>query len=258
MKLTRRAKVGNVYLDEVHPAIVITGMDPGTSTESYTTQDRMLGWGRRITSSRWQPLEATVSFAIDIPKKKLAARREVFDAAVAWAQGGTWLTFNSQPARRLSFDKVDMPAAGDLFDWTNEYTFTFHAETVPFWQNQAAVTVVKNSIRKGSITIDVGGTAPSVLDLTFENISGQTIANVIINVGNNPAAALTGVNMAASETLSFKHNRQDILSITSGSRNVYGLLTGADDLYTNPGKVTVAIDASRTGKLTVTNYARWL
>lgn len=259
MILSRRVLFHSELLDEIDDSIVIRKTDFGVPNESVQTAERMGGWGSRVTGQHWNQLEATVAFAIDIPKTEMGRRREVFDKVVAWANQKGWLMFSRVSDRRMYVDKVVIPSGGDMRDWTDEYTIIFRAYSVPFWESSTPTTTPAKDLTSGSVTIDVDGTAPGVLDVSFRNISGKTITNFEVSAGGN-TLTLNGVNILAGETLNITHPTESggLLKIYSGSRNVYSLRTGSDDLVVKPGKVTVTVSATRTGRLTVTNRARWL
>lgn len=256
MILSRRASLGGVQLDELHEAIVIRSTDPGVPSEDVSNTARMGGYGQRQTGQHWNALEASVTFAIDVYKRQLALRDEIFDLVMAWAKAKQWLEFSHMPGKRLYVDKVILPGRGDLWEWTKGYTVGFRANSVPFWQQSEPNTLVKKSISNGSVTMDIGGTAPSVLDVKFRNISGKTIPNFAVKAGKN-RIELKGVNLGGTETLTISHSAEGWMKITAGSRNVYDIYTGADDLYVEPGKVTVTVEAVRAGELTLTSYGRF-
>lgn len=257
MILSRRVSLGGVQLDEIHEGVVIRSVDPGVPHESADAVDRFGGWGQRMAGQHWESLDASVTFAINVKKTDMALRREIFDEVVAWALRKGWLRTNQMPDRRLYIDKVTVPGGGDMRNWLSEYTIGLRAYNVPFWETETAETVTRANITSGTVQIEIGGTAPGVLDLEFRNISGQTISNFSVKAGNR-TMKLQGVNITASETLKFSHGTDGILRITSGSRNVYSLLSGADDLYVEPGTATVTVEATRAGALTLSNHARWL
>ena len=94
MILSRRAALGGSQLDQVDSSVVIRGMDPGTTKKTVNTVSQMGGSGQRETGSHWETVEASVTYAIDIPKTNLADRREVFDSVNEWALAKGWLTMN--------------------------------------------------------------------------------------------------------------------------------------------------------------------
>lgn len=257
MILNKRAALGGAQLDEVDPYIVIRGIDPGTPSENLTSVERMGGAGSRVTGDHFGVLEIKVTFGIDIPKTFPAERRRVYDAAVAWARQKGWLTVSPMPDKRAWVDKVLFENPGDFRDWTKDYTFTFRCHGVPFWQDETQSQAVKNSITNGSVQIDVPGTAQTVLNVLFKNISGQKVANFAVTANGN-RIALTGVDLAANEELRIDHRTDGLLRIRKGNTSVYQLYTGADDLYVDPGTVTVTVEASRAGKLTVWTYGRYV
>ena len=257
MILSKRAALGGVQLDEVDEAIVIREIDPGTPAENLTSVDRMGGAGSRVTGDHFSVLECKVTFAINIWRDFPEERRRVYDAAVAWARRKGWLTMSQVPDRRAYVDKVLFESPGDMRDWTKEYTFTFRCHGVPFWQDETPAQSMAGSITSGSIQIEVPGTAPTVLEATFRNISGQKIANFAIGAAGN-TITLTGVDLAANQVLTIDHDTGGLLRIRKGNTSVYSLYTGADDLYVEPGTVSVSVTASRAGELTVRAYGRYV
>ena len=198
-----------------------------------------------------------MSYAIDSQKTRLAERREVFDAVNAWALKKGWLRTNERPDRRMYVDKTVVPGSMDLWDWTDEYTITFRAYNVPFWQDAAATTVKSKTLASGSVTAEIGGNVKGVIDVSFQNKSGKTIDNFWVQANGN-RITLSGLGLGGSATLTISHGTDGLLRITAGSTNVYAKYTGADDLYVNPGSTAVTFAADRAGILTVTNYGRWV
>lgn len=262
MILSRRVSLGGKQLDEIDEMIVIRKVDPGVAHEAVQAVNRMGGFGQRMTSQHWETLEVNVTFAIDISKRDLERRREVFDAVMAWAKTKGWLRTTEQPGKRMRVDKVVLPAAGDLWEWTKEYTITFRAYGVPFWQEINPATLEVNSISNGTRSFEVGGIERTVADVTAKNISGQTITDFTITVGDN-TMTFKGLNLTGAETLRIYHGTDGILKIraetASASRNVFSLRTpeSADDLYVEPGTVSVKVESKRAVQLTVTAAGRW-
>ena len=257
MILSRRVALGGIQLDELDERIVIRSVDPGIPHESMSAVNRMGGWGQRMTSQHWETLDVNVGFALDIPKAEMAERRQVLDRIAEWALKCGWMTAGHMPGRRVWIEKAILPSPGDLWEWLSEYTITFRAYGVPFWQDEEAAKAVKKTVTSGSVSIQVGGTTESVLDVSFKNVSGSTIKNFAVTAGDK-TMTLNGLNLAKYETLEITHTNDGLLKAMAGTRNVYGLITGADDLTVKPGAVTVSVSASRAGDLTVTSYGRYL
>lgn len=257
MILTRRAALGNKQLDEAHEAIVIRGTEPGRTEKKVGTALRMNGFGSRVTNQNYSMVEAKVVFAINIKKRDLEARREAFDAACTWALRKGWLTMTENPGRRLYVQEIVLPEAGDLWDWTKEYTIGLQAYDVPFWQDAEPEAVVSNTISKGSLTVQVGGHVNTVLDAAFENKSGKTINKLELTADGNKFT-FTDLALGGSDTLTISHGTNGILQIKIGNTSVLAKRKGADDLIMRPGNRTVTIDAERAGKLTLTAAGRYI
>lgn len=262
MILSRRVALGGVELDELDESIVIRSVDPGVPHESTGTENRSGGFGSRLTMQHWDSLDVSVKYAIDLPKQEMVRRREVFDMVNAWANGMGWLTTNQMEGRRVWVGKVVTPGGGDMWNWLSEYTIIFRVFGDPFWRDIEPTEVTKKTVTKGNVQIQVGGTAPGVLDISFENVSGRQINDVTFTVDGKDLQ-LKGVNLAATETLNLTHTAEGYIRLRAvagnSTRNVYSLLRGADDSYVQPNTlVTVAVDASRAGNLSVKSYARWL
>ena len=257
MILSRRVALGGFQLDEIHERIVIRSVDPGTTDENVQTVSRMGGVGQRVTGAHWEKLEATVEFGIDIPKRDLAGRREVFEAVKSWAMRRGWLTTNEMPGRRMFVDKVILPSGGDLWNWTESMEITFRALNVPFWQDETPGIAAENLITNGDISIDVSGNVTGVLDAEFTNRSGQTINRLSITAGGN-TISFTNLALGGTDTLAISQGTDGLLRITAGGVSVLDKRTGADDLYVAPGNNIVTIAAERAGSLTVRNWGRWI
>ena len=257
MILNRRAALGNAQLDELDERIVIRSIDPGVPKENIQAVSRMGGFGQRVTGQHWETLDASVNWAINEPKRELSERRRLFDLVNAWALRKGWLTMTGMDGRRLYVDKVILPGSGDLWNWTAEFTTTFRAYNVPFWQDETPATVTNGNITSGRMTIGVPGMVETVLDAEMKNISGMTIPNISISTGGR-TITLNGVNLAGNATLTISHGTDGLLRITAGGVSVLDKRTGADDLNVEPGNNIVTIAAERAGSLTVRNWGRWI
>ena len=257
MILSKRVALGGQQLDELHDAIVIRSIDPGVPNESISAVDRMGGAGSRITGDHFSTIDVSVTYAIDIPKRRMAERRAVFDLVNTWAMKTGWLVTNERPGQKIYIDKAVLPSAGDLWNWTSEYTLVFRAYNVPFWQNGQTALAASGTASSGSVWIQVDGNVDTVVDVTFENRSGMTINNFWVQVSGN-RITLSSLGLGGSETLRIHHGTDGLLRIQIGSRSVYDRYTGADDLYTSPGARQVSFGADRAGILTAQCAGRWV
>ena len=256
MILSRRAALNGNQLDQEDSRIVIRSLDPGAPQEQIATADLMGGSGSRITGKHVQSLDATVSWAVDIPKKELASRQTVFDKVNKWALQKGWLTFGHKSGKRLYVDKVILPSAGDLFDWTKDFQITFRALSVPFWQDSAATTSTS-----GSITVP--GTVTTVCDAEITNASGSTIDTLSVAVGDS-SFSFTNLGLADGERLVIGHENDGTLYIRKYTGTSYFVRVmdkrsggSADDLYVEPGSNTITITGGDV-TATVSCYGRYV
>ena len=257
MILSKRVALNGQQLDELNEAIVIRSIDPGVPNESISAVDKMGGFGQRITGSHYNTLDVSVSYAINLPKERMAERRAIFDAVNAWANRPGWLSVNWMSGRRMYVDKAVLPGSGDLWQWTNEFNIVFRAYNVPFWQDELPSQSSSGIASSGSVWIGNAGNTRSVVDATFQNRSGMTINNFSISAGGN-TLRLSSMGLGGSETLRIHHGTDGLLRLQIGSRSVYDRYRGDDDLYVGPGGFGVSYGADRAGILTAQCYGRWI
>ena len=260
MILSRRVSLHGVQLDEVHSAVIIRSVDPGTPKETLNAVSPGAGAGQRITKQHYTVLEAKVTYAIDLPKTDLAARRAVFDAVNAWAAAKGWLTTNEMPGRRMHVDYVQVPSSGDLWEWTEEFTITFRAYAVPFWEDTATTTVTLTQGSTGSGSITIGGTTESAGEATVQNKSGSTISTVSMTV-NGHTMAFSGIGLANNGYLTIDHafvGTSWVLRAKIGNTSVLKYRTGDDEFVLKPGSNSISFTAGGSVIATVSAKGRYL
>lgn len=261
MILSKRIALNGNYLDAQDTSIVIRRIDPGVPKESVSAVSLMGGWGQRMTMQHFDTLEASVTFAIDKPKKNMADRRTVFDKAIKWASQKGWLTVNWMANKRLRVDKVIYPSSGDLWNWTDDFTIVFRAYGVPFWQDNTATSVTDtlSAATAKTKTLTAPGSAPTVAEIEYTNTSSSACTTFKVEIGGK-TMELTGLALAQNEKLIITHGTDGVLQITEGGRNAYGKQTGGgmDDLVIQPGNNSIKVTAQRAGSLTISCYGRYL
>lgn len=262
MKLSRRVALGGVQLDQVDNRILIQGVRVGAANEQISAVSLYGGVGQRITNRHRDTLEVSVIFSINIKKNKLQARSEVFEKVCGWAAGGGWLTLNYKSGRRLWVVCAKLPDEGDLREWTNRYTIVFRAYSVPYWQQSTPTTKDVTNVSTTEQTFSVSGTAPTVMDVEFTNTGNSAINTFTITAGSS-TFSLTELGLAAGEKLVIDHTTDGILRIRihgTSWRSVLAKRSAAssDDLYVNPGTVTVSMTAASAGNLTLKCVGRYV
>ena len=256
--------LNDVQLDELDERILVLGVNDGAGKETLNAVSRFGGFGQRITTRHRDTLDVTVIFGLRIKADDMAARSELFEKVSGWAMSGGWLTLNYKPNRRIYVACAQLPSAGDQADWASEYAIVFRAYGVPYWQQTTPTQVKVNSTRAITREMEVPGTAPTVLDLTFTNISGMEIATFVFSAGGK-TFTLENLALGANETLAVEHTaeglvRIGIYSTTNAWRSVLGCRTASssDDLIVNPGAVQWSMSAQRAGRLTVSCCGRYV
>lgn len=264
MQLRRRVQLGDAQLDELDSRILVTGVEEEAARLSYSAVSRFGAPGQRVTSMHRDTLDVTVKFALRIKKNDLVARSELFEKVAGWAMGGGWLRLNYRPNRRLRVVCVTLPAAGDQVAWETEYEITFRAYGVPYWQQVTPVTLTVNSTKSMSRSMEIPGTADSVLNLEFENISGMEINTLSVGTEEN-SFSFKSLGLKAGETLVINHTAEGLLRIrirtaAGSTRSALAKRTedSADDLTVSPGTATVTLTAQRAGKVTLSCYGRYV
>lgn len=256
MRLSRRVALNGVQLDSIDKHILIQGIEEAAGKDQISAVSLFGGSGQRITNQHRDSLDVTVRFSIDIKKTNLQGRNDVFEKVCAWAAGGGWLTINYKAGRRLNVICAQLPAAGDLWNWTNTYSIIFRAYGVPYWQQD-----IQSSIRASGSTITrqigVGGSATTVLDISFRCTSG-TCSTFRVTAGSS-MIELTGLSLSAGQTLTIDHTAGGLLRIMEGGVSALGKRTAAssDDLYVEPGTVTVTVTTQGSGTLTISCAGRY-
>lgn len=259
MILSRRIALNGQNLDELHGSIVIQGIEFKAPSENIQTINKIGGTGLRVVSQRYESLEVAVHWAMNVPKTDLFLRRSIFEDVERWAMQTGWLTVNYAPGRRLYVDKTVLTDPGDLRSWTDEYTITFRAYSVPFWQDEIPAEVIKTSFSGGNFDIYVPGAFRTVADVEFKNTSGSTLDTFSIGVGGN-TISLTSLGIANNGTLTITHGTDGLLKIMAGSTSAYSKRSAgsADDLYCDPGTAGVSVTTQRSGNLKVSIFGRYI
>lgn len=258
MILSRRVALNGQNLDEIYGRIVIRSIEFEAPKEDIQTIGKMGGFGQRITSHRYETLDVVVKWAMDVPKTDLIMRRRIYDDVGRWAMQTGWLTVNFMPERRLWVDKTEISPAGDFRDWTGEYTITFRAYSVPFWQDAFPYQITKTSYSGGNLSLPVPGVFRTVAELEFKNTSGSTLDTFSVTAGGH-TISLSGLGCGNNSTLKIHHGTDGLLRIQVDSTSKYNnrSASSADDLYVDPGTAAVSITTERSGNLKLWVYGRY-
>lgn len=260
----RRVALNDVWLDEIDSRIIISGIEEGEPKLNWSAVSLFGGVGQRVTSHHRESLDVTVKFALRITSKHLTARSELLEKITGWAAEGGWLRLNYRQNRRLRVVCAALPGIDDLAKWDSEYTITFRAYGVPYWQQVTPATLTIASTKSMNRSMEVAGTADSVLNMTFTNISGMEISTLTVATEHG-SFAFKSLGLKADESLVIDHTAAGLLRIriqnTAGTyRSAMAMRTpeSADDLLISPGASIVTLTAQRAGRVVLTCYGRYV
>ncbi len=262
MILKHRVALNGVQLDELDERILVLGVNDGAAKEAVSTVSLFGGVGQRVAARHRESLDVIVRFGLRIKAGDLQGRSELFERVAGWAAGGGWLTVNYRPNRRIYVTCAQLPAPGDLVEWNGEYSITFRAYGVPYWMQESITNFAVESTRATTRTLVVPGTAATVLEVNFTNLSGMEIATATISAGGC-VIALENLHLGPWEILVLDHDENGLLRIriagASGWRSAMACRTAwsSDDLTVRPGPVNVSFTAQRAGQLVVGCYGRY-
>ena len=265
MQLRHRVALDGVELDSLDNRILVLGVSEAAAKMQSNAVSLFGGSGQRLTVEHRDYLDITVRFGLKIRRSadELIERSELFERVVGWAVSGGWLTVNYKPDRRVYVHCAQLPTPGDQYAWTSEYTITFRAYGVPYWQRVTPTSITFNSTQSASRALEISGNTKSVLEMTFVNRSGYAISTAKLTAGSR-YIELSGLGLANGETLELDHDEEGLLRIrirnTGGVyRSVMNCRTegSADELWASPGSIGVTFTAQRPGQLTVRCYGRY-
>ena len=262
MQLAHRAALNGAQLDEIDPRINIKGIEGGAGKDTVTSVSTGIGDGTRITGKRRDSVEINVKFSLNIRRDAITKRAAIMEAINAWAVKGGWLTVNYKPNRKLYVDEITTPGEGDLWKRFDEYTITFKANAVPYWQEENAVTARSGSGNNGSGVIQVSGSAKTMADAELQNLSGATINNASITIGEK-TMTFENLGMGNGESLVIDHAYmygKYVIRMRVGGRSVMANRTdgSADEFEIEPGPNVFGFGAQRACRLTVSCRGRFV
>lgn len=261
MVLKHRVALDGIELDSIDNRIIITKVEEPDGKEQFSAVSLWGSSGSRVTELHRDHLDVTVKFVIRIRKRDMAGREEVLEKVNAWACAGGWLTLNYRENRRIRVFMLQAAGMGDAWNWTKEFSITFRACGVPYWQETFGPVVEKRNASSGSLVFGVNGSAEGVVNVTFKNTSGSTINTFSISTPES-SLAFTGLGLANGETLEISHpdnGLRSLLAVRIGNRSALACRTPAssNDLTVKPGTKTITYNAGGAGNINVSCCGRF-
>ena len=267
MTAAHEAAINGEKLSAVDSRVVVMGASTDAAKITQSTVALFGRPGGRNTAEHRDYLDITVQFGIRIKKDDMVGRSEIFEKVTAWAmkaRDGAWLTLPGQKEGRRAWVRVQaLPAEGDQWQWTSIYSVTFRAAEVPYWQDETGSTIRRAGISSLSQQISVGGNARTVMNFSFTNGGSGTCGTVSISTAI-ASMTLSGLGLAAGETLVIDHTEEGILRIrirgTGGTfRSALAARTtgSSDDLWIEAGVSAIAITCGQSGSFEIGTVGRY-
>lgn len=262
MILSKRVSLDNVQLDEQDERIVITGIDEAAGRDTISAAASAAGDGQRITNMRRDTLDVGVRFRLLIHKDDMAAREALLEKVNKWASNGGWLRVNYKPNRRILVTLAQAPGAGDMWQWTNEFTVTFRAFSVPYWEDDTLTSATGGIGLSGGFNLIVPGNTKTVASVKIVNRSGMNIDNVWMRMDGR-TMNFSGLKLGGSSTLTIDYEQTQklfVLRIRIGSTSVMAARTASsdDEFVVTPGVKYVIWEAQRAVQMTASCRGRYL
>ena len=263
MILSRRVSLNGVQLDELDERIVVTGIEEAAGKDQINAVSTAMGNGQRVTNKWRDSLDVTVKFRMMIRKNDLQARGELLEKVNGWAYQGGWLKVSYRNKRRLMVTLAQAPGAGDLWQWTNEYSIVFRAYGLPYWQSTILNETVSEKISGSNMFIEsTPGQIPSMLSFKATNISGKDIDTISVTADNGDTLTFKGLALKADKSLTWDYTINERIyvptariSTGSGTKNVMAALDPASsDMIMIPPQqraYRVYVSASRAIKMSL-------
>lgn len=185
----------------------------------------------------------------------LEKRARTLDKINAWARDG-WLTVSYRPNQRMPVRCVGRPTMGNARDTVAEYTITFEAADIPYWEDMTP-TVIPISGSSASQEITVPGSAPCVLQAEFTNSSALTWLNINVN-GGSQIMSFEDMSVPAGSDIQIYmdvFNTWVLLAVYNGENSLFRYATAncVDQILLQPGDARIAFNAntSCSGRLYV-------
>ena len=256
MILMHRAALGGVQLDQVDSKIMVKGVSTSAPKENDITA-QVAGNGLRFVRKKRESLEVNIRIGLRLFDDDMDGREELMEKVCAWARNlPAWLTTDQKPGRRLWVESVKTPAPGDPAEWTNEFTFTFTAMSLPWWEDANATSVTIAQDDEGEGTLTMPGSTDTVADFTVQNKSGDTI-NTLTLSANGTSFSFTGLGLVNNAYLTIDHVQvkgTNVLRARIGEASKLLNMSGDDDIILHPGANTISFGAG--GDVIVTVSAR--
>lgn len=245
MILMHRVALGGVQLDSIDSRIMVKGVATQAASEKPGTAQKATN-GLRYNGTKRESLDVTVRIGLRIYDDEMDEREELMEAVNAWAKKlPGWITTTQKPGRRFWAEAVRTPAPGDPAEWTNEFTYTFTAYALPWWEDSEETSVTMTEGDEKEDTLVMPGSTDTAAEVTIQNTSGYTINQITITV-NDTEMTFTGLGLANNGYFTLDHQLVKgvyVLRAKIGNASKLNCMSGDDELILHPGENEISYSA---------------
>lgn len=218
-------------------------------------------FGKRVTSRKRESL--TISLDLMLKVRCSDDYAAIIDKIHAWAVDGL-LELSYRPFQQINCICTALPGISSIYKWTTVITMEFTSYEVPYWESTGETVAEVASSNNQDITINIPGSADTVLYGEIKNVS-SSICNYIGITSSRGMFVFSALGLASGETLNISYNdanllRLEIVSSAGISRTVYDKRTpeSDDDIILKPGSNRITLSATNNCKWTIKARGRWL
>jgi len=252
MRTNVHVALNGVALHSLHPDIVLQSANDKAAVIKNSAVTMGSRIGQQLTGTERQYIEVQVVFAI--ANKTLSTRQSILQTVASWASKGGKLTLSYRSGQELDVVLESLFDTGYIYEWTNNYTITFRAYAVPYWQATAYTTFSLS----GATQISVPGNAPTPLEIVFTPSSAVSSIPIRHYTTGTAYEHMT-FNHAMTAGTTFEMTMHGAyVSAMAGTTDVLGKLdTGSVGIILLQGGTTEKVEVT-AGNATARVKARWL
>lgn len=244
---------GNSLL-KVDDRIILRAVRDEPPQMQITYGDAPFADGQWLLARRRQNRHVTIEFAVR-ELYSLQQRRDVVDAANAWAKDGHLRSLNRY-GQYLRAVAVSYASIQDPRDYNETFKIEYEAPYCPYWMDNDETTLELSGTSKSG-TLKVPGNAQTVVEATIKP-TGGTLQTLTLTV-DGASIKLEALALAKGNTLTLDHNTYNNLRIMAGSAGRLSKRTAdsADDLFADPGDTAVSFTANTACTVTFRTRGRY-
>lgn len=252
--------LNGVELHSISNAIVIQGISEQSPNWNIATGAKAEAIGQFVNRFEKRYREVSVRFALAI-KRDMPLRVAIIQQVNAWAAKGGVLSVDYRDGQRLRVICAALPTI-NTDKWAEDYTITFRAYRVPFWESVEKTQVTISAATSGTTTMNLRETAGGKLCAIATNGSGSALTSLGV-FANGKRIALTDMSVASGSSVVIDYDENDIQRIRkvtgSSSTSILEYRTTDSDDYVplEFGSNTIIVSSGVAVSWTLYTYGRW-